>query len=183
MVVTGRARMVAAIAIFAFFFGVIGQRWLIGVTGPAILLWFGYEWVVFRYRLDVAMKSFEVERNVSDRRGVARSLWELQTYEVETVVRVVPGFGMTHLEITDQVPQTTKLVTDLDDSASALTNVQEIKVQYRIMANRVGRVFFPGVQVQLNDLHGLFSLSAAPVDSAFPARHQCDLRQYTAGQR
>src|SRR5262249_61893927 len=58
------------------------------VTGLAIVLWIGWEWLFFSIRLRTLLRRLRVEREVSDDRVAVTTLWTGRDYNVRVALHL-----------------------------------------------------------------------------------------------
>ena len=131
---------------------------LLIVFSLATLLWILFEWFVFRIRIDFALPRASVERTISDRKGVARTIWVGRPFEVNTTV-TLPSFAAwlpTYVELRDLIPVSADLVEGRNGIACLFGLDSPKPMTCTLRTTMPGMIRFTGVRVVCSDLHGFF---------------------------
>ena len=174
MQVTGTARALVVVTVIGMAAGgIIGYSSVVAHS-IGVLLWVGIESIWFRLLVSWQIRRMEIKRQVSDRSESVRTLWEGNTYSVDTRVRFASGFrawGLRSVAIalTDIHPNTVAIKSgscstvrpsfSLRESSgnSQLDDSKLVGMQYRIETRELGVARFLGVRVRLVSMCGLFS--------------------------
>src|SRR5262245_55163426 len=74
------------------------------VTGLALLLWLGWEWLTFTARVKTLARRLRVERELRDERGPVATLWVGRVFTVRVLLRLRGAGKVPHLAASDPVP-------------------------------------------------------------------------------
>src|SRR5262245_7601301 len=125
------------------------------LVGLALLLWFGWQWLLFLVRLP-GLRRLSVAREVWEEKASVATLWAGQEFEVRVRLSTSEGLPSSHLAAADHVPYA---VAHLDGSTVAqgtLTVREPLEWSYRIRCGPAGLARFEGVRVQAADWQGFF---------------------------
>ncbi len=157
MIATARVRWILLVAVVATFVGVLSYRALIAQLGLALILWVGYHWVVFRYRVDLALRRAATDRRLSDRAGLVSVLWENRVVHIDTRIDVPSGLGLTTAEIVDRIPQGAEITEGTNVASVVMGRRCQVAISYSLRPKCIGVLRFEGVHLTLTDLQGLFT--------------------------
>jgi uncharacterized protein (DUF58 family) len=135
--------------------GLLRQSLPLTLIGLALLMWFGYQWLLFLVRLP-GLRELNVQRELWDDKGPVATLWAGQEFEVRLSLSTSEMLPSSHLAVADHVPYA---VEQVDGSAVAqgTVHVRESLIwSYRIRCGPAGLARFEGVRVQAADWQGFF---------------------------
>jgi uncharacterized protein (DUF58 family) len=137
--------------------GVLRGLLPVTLTGLALLLWFGWEWLLFVVRAWGGVPELQVRRELLDERGPVNLLWEGQVFQVRITVRGGGFWGaLSHAQVTDPVPFTVEFVAGTTSTGGSLQHEHELVLEYTIRCPQVGVARFEGVRIEAADLQGFF---------------------------
>lgn len=158
MIVTARAKWIIALSLSAALAGLAQQDAFLVRFSTATLVWIGLEWLLFRYYADVHVNRLVASRELRNRDGKARVLWESRSAGVVTVLRdngrttwLPPVRATVH----DLLP-TGVLASGESGRFFSLGADRLIELRYQIRAIAPGTVHFSGLRLVLHDLCGFF---------------------------
>jgi uncharacterized protein (DUF58 family) len=141
--------------------GVLRGLFPVTVTGLALLLWFGWEWLLFGVRAWWGIPGLRVRRELLDERGPVNILWEGRVFRVRITVREGEGWGsLSHAQVTDPVPFAVEFVAGTTSTGGPLQGEQGLTLEYVIRCPEVGVARFEGVRIEAADLQGFFYFKA-----------------------
>jgi uncharacterized protein (DUF58 family) len=150
---TARAWWFLVSATLLAFTGIVARLPALSLTGLALLVWFGWEWLLFLGRLQGSLR---VEREVHDERGPVTTLWAGQTFAVRVRLCCEGWLSWPHAAAADLVPFG---VQWLDGDTAAEGEVgpgRPLAMDYRIRCPAAGVARFEGLRVQAADWQGFF---------------------------
>lgn len=127
------------------------------LSGLALYLWIGGEWLWFLARLQGRLI---VERVVGDERGATDTLWAGRSFTVRVRVRLDGPVPWAHALISDFVPYGVEYLDGPTFVEGPLRRDRPFEWSYRVRVPAAGVVRFEGVRVQTADLQGFFVHSA-----------------------
>jgi uncharacterized protein (DUF58 family) len=128
----------------------------LALLGLTLLLWFGWEWLLFSVRAQTVVRRLQVRRELLDGRGPVTTLWAGRTFRVRVELSLPRGSSLPYLAVTDQVPFGVAFVEGDATADGAVTPGKPLTLEYVIRCPAAGLARFEGVRVQLADLQGLF---------------------------
>jgi uncharacterized protein (DUF58 family) len=143
----------------------VGGMLALGVVAPfvplalgclTLLLWFGWEWLLFAVRVETAVRGLRVGREVSDGRGPVATLWAGQTFRVRGTLEAGGSAGLPYLAAADPVPFGVERVDGEVAAEGAVGPDAPLTWEYRIRCSAAGVIRFEGVRVRVADLQGFF---------------------------
>ena len=158
MIATARTRWIVAIAVAGAVLGIFMHRLLVVQLGTACLIWVGFEWIAFRYRIDVFVRGITAQRAVCCRQGITNVLWVGQTVNVRTTVKLprglrwIPVYG----DLQDLLPMSAEFVSGDSSAGVPLGAAGEVTMSYQLKLCSAGVARFAGLRLLLSDLHGFF---------------------------
>jgi uncharacterized protein (DUF58 family) len=148
--------------LFAFAVGglltlaVLTHQPVLAILTLSLLLWFGWEWLLFAVRARIVARQVALQREICDDRGPVESLWAGQTFTVRVELRLEEWLGLSYVAAIDRVPFEATHVNGEIRTDGALRPGQPLRLGYRIRCPAVGRLRFEGVKLRLADLQGFF---------------------------
>lgn len=131
----------------------------VALVGLTLGLWFVFEWLSFRLRVLSLSRWLRVERELSDERGPADSLWVGRPFQVRTMVRNSGRLAVPFVALEDHGT----LPTEPAEGArfeGALPAGGEVELRYAVRPSAPGRARWDGVRVRVADLQGFFQHTA-----------------------
>jgi uncharacterized protein (DUF58 family) len=123
------------------------------LTGLVLLVWFGFEWLLFVARTQGVLR---VERTVLDERGPVDALWAGQAFTVRVRLHLDGALRWPFLTADDYVPLGVERLEGETGAEGEIDPGQPIEWEYRIRCTAAGLARFEGVRVQTADLQGFF---------------------------
>ena len=157
MILTARARIIVLMSVVSIVIGTLGEEFTTSFLGIALLVWFGYEFFVFRYWCDIAVPKASVQRQFRNERGVVRTFYTNRRYAIETSVRFRSAIGAVYVDVQDTTPGIAVFQRGKNRSQATAKDFGSIQMNYEIRSNQPGIAKFLGVQFHLQDLNGLFA--------------------------
>lgn len=159
MIVTAKACWIIALASLTAALGLYRKEALIFWMGSSVLLWIVLEWVAFRIRIDLYLRTAKLDREVSDRAGnVIRVMWEGRSVRVSTRLRFARRWWLpsVYADVRDLIPTSVEHELGENGVRLILGGQRECALDYRIRSRTVGAVKFAGLRLVLQDLHHFF---------------------------
>lgn len=158
MIVTPRARWIIMLAILAAMIGIFRQQATVVCLSLTCLVWIWLEWLAFRYRVDFYLRTSQISREVRDRQGPARVLWEERTAEVVTSIQFKRLWLLPSVfaDVRDLLPPSAEQQGGENGREFSLGSAREIHFTYQIRPRCVGTLKFVGLRFAFRDLHGFF---------------------------
>jgi uncharacterized protein (DUF58 family) len=150
---TTRAWWFLVSATLAAFAGIGARLPALTLTGLALLLWFGWEWLLFLARLQGGLR---VEREVLDERGPVTTLWAGQTFAVRVRLCRAGWVGWPHVLAADPVPFGVEWLDGDTAAEGEVAAGRPLEMEYRIHCPAAGVARFEGLRVQTADWQGFF---------------------------
>jgi uncharacterized protein (DUF58 family) len=155
-VLTGRGWWCLFLVVLMLLVGVGRGLTPLTLTGLALLLWLGWEWLSFAVRARTVVRRLGVERSVGDERGPVHTLWAGRSFEVRVALRLRGPGRLPHAVIADAVPFGIVYQDGEPRSAGAVSAGRPLALRYRIHCPRAGLARFEGLRVEVADLQGFF---------------------------
>lgn len=155
---TPRGHVLLILGIVGTGVGVFNAQELLALVSLSVLVWLFFEWVQFRWRADVQLRSLSCERTVNGSRAGTGRLWTQRAARVS--VRVVPkaAIRIPWLRIEDVLPE----ILDCPDGANIvdgfLQGEDAFEFHYVATPQGAGSAVLPGVTVRFTDLQGFFMI-------------------------
>lgn len=146
--------------------GAWGPSPLLALVALSLLAWFGWEWLLFAWRVRLVVPGLQAMREVWDDRGPVTTLWAGRAFEVRVSLQTASPFGLGYLRMADAVPNGLAMVGGESTVEGALRPDRPLRLRYRVHCPAAGLARFEGVRLQVADLQGLFYKAAfvrAPV--------------------
>jgi uncharacterized protein (DUF58 family) len=151
-----QAKLLAACGALAASSGAMTGVAGLELSGLAILALLTAEWILFRWRVEVAgRRDLRLERELSGPSGQDVA-WIGEEVEVRLRLTNAGGAMFPYLEIRDVVPAHMQALGQEEDWVARLEARQSVEWSYQARTVRVGRASFPGVSVTLVSRGGLF---------------------------
>jgi uncharacterized protein (DUF58 family) len=128
----------------------------LALVSLTLVLWFGWEWLLFGVRMHLVVRRLKVRREVWDEHGPVTTLWAGRTFRVRLELSLPRGINLSYLAVTDHVSFGVELVEGDRTVDGSVAHGQPLSLEYRIRCPAAGRARFEGVKVELADLQGLF---------------------------
>jgi len=125
------------------------------LMGLALVMWFGYQWLLFLIRLP-GLRALQVEREVWDEKAPVATLWAGQEFEVRLRVSTPDWLPSSHLAAADHVPYAVEQVNGSSIVQGTIDARGVLECSYRIRCGPAGLARFEGVRVQAADWQGFF---------------------------
>jgi uncharacterized protein (DUF58 family) len=125
------------------------------MTGLALLLWFGGQWLLFAVRLP-GLRSVQLEREIRDEQGPVNTLWAGQGFEVRVRLVWHEKLDLPFAAVTDPVPFGVEQESGLSEVQGELNREEPLELGYRMRCPTAGVARFEGVRIQVADLQGFF---------------------------
>ncbi len=121
-----------------------------------LLLWLGWEALVFYFRTRILVPRLIVARAVQDDRGPIHSLWAGRSFTVRAELQVPGWLELPYVVIEDLVPFSLVLVEGLARAEGPVWRSRPLTLTYRIHCEAAGLARFEGLRLQIADPAGLF---------------------------
>ncbi len=153
---TARAWWFLVTVCLALLYGTLRDFRALTLSALALLLWFGWEWLLFAVRLRTVLRRARVVREVQDERGPVDALWVGRTFRVS--VRLgLSGMGrLPYVAVADLVPFGVEHAGGPTSADGAVQAGHPLEMEYRVRCHAAGLARFEGLRVQLADLQGFF---------------------------
>ena len=135
-------------------FGLAAPSLPLALACLTLLLWFGWEWLLFAVRVETVVRGLRVVREVSDDRGPVATLWAGQTFRVRA--RLEAAGALPYLAAADPVPFGVERVGGEAAAEGAVGPGSPLAWEYRVRCGAAGVARFEGVRVRVADLQGFF---------------------------
>jgi uncharacterized protein (DUF58 family) len=140
-VLTERGWWLLATVLGLTFAGLIFSLGVLAWLGLALLLWFGFEWLFFLYRLGRVQAKIQIERTFLDERGQVQTLWAGRTFEV--VVRVtLPGERVPFVLASDPVAFSVVHREGATQTDGPLSGTEQLEISYLVECPSAGLARF-----------------------------------------
>ena len=137
--------------------GVLAGVSALTITGLALLLWFGWEWLFFAVRVRTLRQRLLIHREVWDDRGPVNTLWAGRIlHRACGVACTCAKARLPYLAVADPVPFT--VVHEKGDTTTdgELRPGAPLELSYTVFCPLTGVVRFEGLRIELCDLQGFF---------------------------
>lgn len=154
---TPRGHFLLILGIVGTGVGVFNAQELLALTSLSVLVWLFFEWVQFRWRADIQLRSLSCERTVNDSQAPTGRFWTLRTVRVS--VRIVPKSAMRipWLRLEDVLPESLECADGKNVVDGHLQGEEPFEFQYTATPLGAGAAILAGVTVRFSDLQGLFT--------------------------
>lgn len=164
MIVTARARWLVILVVMTSIIALWQQYAFLLQLSIATLLWIGFEWITFHYRVDSIFSRLDAHRTLNSPQGPVRTLWESRPVGVETRLTLArpllaflrPVLSPLQAHVQDVLPTSVEQLDGASGRTVSLGDVTEFSLSYRIRPLTSGAVNFFGLRCVVQDLHGLF---------------------------
>jgi uncharacterized protein (DUF58 family) len=153
---TARAWWFLVTVCLALLFGTLRDFRALTLSALALLLWFGWEWLLFAVRLRTVLRRARVVREVLDERGPVDALWAGRTFRVSVRLGLSGQGRLPYAAVTDLVPFGVEHAGGPTHVDGAVEGGRPLEMEYRVRCPNAGLARFEGLRVQLADLQGLF---------------------------
>ena len=144
MIVTRRARTLLLLAFVCAAIGLVEYYSFLVQLGVATILWIGAEWCVFQWRANTWTRRVQAQRQIADRTGPSRVLWNGRPVRVQVQMdiraslRWLPASWVT---IEDLLPHGVRCQENNSArGAIAVRVAQRQTIEYGLQAESVGAV-------------------------------------------
>jgi uncharacterized protein (DUF58 family) len=137
--------------------GIVRGSAALTLTGLALLLWLGWEWLFFSIRVRTLLRGLSVERQVCDERGPVTTLWAGRSFTVQAALRLRGPGRLPYVAVADPVPFGVVHETGATTADGEVRPGEAVSLEYRIHCPLTGVARFEGLRLELADLHGLFA--------------------------
>lgn len=159
MIVRLRVRWIIVLALLMALIGFGRQNVFLVRFALACLIWIGIEWAVFRARVDMYLQNVRAERELRNRQGPTRVLWESQSVGVLTRLRFPSAWlwlPPVRATFHDLLPVAATCENKVHGRQISLGQELDVILSYRIRSDSPGKVKFTGLRFVIEDLHGFF---------------------------
>lgn len=158
MIVSPRARWIIAFSLFAAALGIFRQQPLVVGFALTCILWIAFEWFVFRCQLEWDLQRIRIRRQVLDRHGPARILWEQRPCEVTVDVELPNSsyFPALHFDLRDILPVSAESVEGQHGVSFSSGASPDLSFRYVLCPTVVGTLHLVGFRLLVQDVHGFF---------------------------
>jgi uncharacterized protein (DUF58 family) len=155
-VLTGRGWWVLFACLVLLIMGIAARVTAMLVMGLSMLVWFGFEWMMFALSAQLLRSRVTIRREVSDSRGVVGTLWKGRTFNVRVLVEASGG-RLPFVLLTDMVPFSLRHEQGKTRSDGPLSPDEPMEIEYRVHCPQTGLARFEGVRIEMSDLQGFFA--------------------------
>jgi uncharacterized protein (DUF58 family) len=124
--------------------------------GLALTLWFAWEWGRFAIQARLAIRNFDLTRELCDDRGSVTTLWAGQTFTVRGHARLGGSLALAHALISDRPPAGAGPVEGELRYSGPIAAGAKVAWEYRVHCPAPGALRFEGARVQIADIQGFF---------------------------
>jgi uncharacterized protein (DUF58 family) len=128
----------------------------LAVAGLILLLWFGWEWLIFAVRVRTLRQRLMIERIVSDERGPVSTLWVGRFFTVRVLLSLHGEGRLPYIAIADPVPFGMHHDEGNTTADGELTGDSPLEIEYDVWCPLPGAARFEGLRVEITDLQGFF---------------------------
>jgi len=151
---TGQARLLVALGTVGLVFGIVRQQGSAQLASLTLLIWLGFSYSIFSWRLWNCLRSLQVERSIAGRTAPYGPLWAGKKTEVHVRLSCrypVPAYTSIH----DLVGR----AAEIEGSASLLLERSKkmVDFRYQVLGQGAGTIAFFGVRCKFVDRTGLFT--------------------------
>src|SRR5436305_7145897 len=135
---TARAGWFLVTVGLALLYGTLRDFRALTLSALALLLWFGWEWLLFAVRLRTVLRRARVVREVQDERGPVDALWAGRTFRV--AVRLgLSGMGrLPYVAVTELVPFGVEHAGGPTGADGAVQAGRPLEMEYRVRCDTAG---------------------------------------------
>ena len=126
------------------------------VPGLALLLWLGWEGLLFRMRVRLLLRRLRLERTVCEEGRPISTLFAGRDYEVRLTLRLEGRGRFPFVGIADPVPFAMQHREGSTQADGELSSKTPLTLSYRVHCPLAGVARFEGVRLELSDLQGFF---------------------------
>ena len=150
MIVTARARWLVILVVMTSIIALWQQYAFLLQLSIATLLWIGFEWITFHYRVDSIFARLDAHRTLNSPQGPVRTLWESRPVGVETRLTLArpllaflrPVLSPLQAHVQDVLPTSVEQLDGASGRTVSLGDVTEFSLSYRIRPPTSGAVNF-----------------------------------------
>ncbi|MFP6765553.1 MAG: DUF58 domain-containing protein, partial [Planctomycetaceae bacterium] len=171
---TPRGYLLLLLGIIGAGAGVFHAQSLLALISLSVLVWLFFEWVLFRWRSAMQLRSLTCERTVNSIKASTGRLWTRRTARV--TVRIVPrvAMRMPWLQFEDLLPETLECRDGSNVVDGSLQGKAPFEFHYQVTPLGAGSAVLPGVTVRFSDLQGIFFTQRfLPARQSFRVRPTC----------
>jgi uncharacterized protein (DUF58 family) len=143
--------------VLALLAGVLANVPALLVTGLALLLWFGWEWLCFAVRVRTLRQRLRIHREVWDDRGPVSTLWAGRSFTVKVELHLREGARLPWLAIADPVPFGVRHEEGETTADGELRGKSPLAIEYKVHCPLTGLARFEGLRIEMTDLQGFFA--------------------------
>lgn len=158
MIVTSRARWILLLATSTALLSLFQQQDFLLCLSLASLAWIFFEWLCFRYRVDLFFPAVRAERTIRDSRGPSKVLWVGRSVDIHLKI-IVPRRYLVppvYTDLRDLIPPARPYVDGTPGGRFLLGDQETVSFDYRLKPIALGSLRFSGLRLVLTDLHGFF---------------------------
>lgn len=153
---TARAWWLLFVVFLLLVFGLLASHPAMALIGFTILVWFGWEWLVFTFRVHFVLPRLTLERAVHDERGPVTTLWAGRVFRVRTRLSLPGWWRLPFVLAAEPVPFAANLIDGEPAGQGPVGGKETLELNFRIRSDQVGVARFDGARVQFADAQGFF---------------------------
>lgn len=171
---TNRCRWLILFAVVGSLLGLLRRQEQLALISLAVLLWIGFEWVLFRIRVELQFRHLFAERTVNGSAAKTGTLWSGRHLDVTVRVLTDKRLRLPVVRFKDVLPENLEC-EDEDNSVEAdVSRDRPLEYSYTARPRGAGQVILPGVTASICDLQGLFfARRFLPVRQSFRVLPTC----------
>jgi uncharacterized protein (DUF58 family) len=155
-VLTGRGWWVLFACLVLLIMGIAARVTAMMVMGIALVVWVGFEWLMFALSVQLLRSRVRIVREVRDERGIVGTLWKGRAFRVRVAVEVSGG-RLPFVMLSDMVPFTLRHDEGPTRADGPLSPDEPLEIEYRVRCPMTGLARFEGVRAEISDLQGFFA--------------------------
>ena len=153
---TNRCRWLILFAVIGTLLGLLRRQEQLALISLAMLLWLGFEWILFRVRVEVQFRHLSCQRTVNGSDAKTGTLWSGRHVEISIRISTDRRVRIPVVRFEDVLPENLAC-DDFGNSVEAdVTRDHPLQFSYVARTRAAGHVILAGVSARICDLHGLF---------------------------
>lgn len=121
-----------------------------------LLLWFLGQWGYFQLMVRTGQRRLVISRSLRTVRGEVRSVWARQKVNLTVTLRSEGFLAFPFIAMIDHLPPLARLRDGTLRTDGAVARDKSLSIEYALECPAPGRLYFPGVRIEISDLQGFF---------------------------
>ena len=153
---TNRGRWLLASGISGAMLGVFRAQQLLGLVGLSLLVWIFFEWILFRWRVEIQFRRIRCERLINRSKRDNGTLWTGRAADIHVRLQMNGNVRLPFVRFEDVQPGNLSSIDDGHVIDASILVDDAFEFRYSARPRGIGTVQFHGVSAQVADLQGLF---------------------------